>query len=368
MRGMSRPAPPAALLAAALLLASCAARVESLGPCRDEGGGALLCGVVNPEDMAPLPGEEWLVVSEMASRDDAAGSLVALRPEGLARRALYPPTGAAPSPEATATPGWGSPRCTAPPDPAAFRPHGIDVSAHGPGGAPALAVVHHGSRESVELFEIGGSAEPSLVWRGCVPLPAGVFANDVAFLPGGGFVVTNMMPSPSGLAGVLAGARIALGLRTGNVLAWTAQTGLSALPDGGGSAPNGIAVSADGRDVFFAEWAASRLVRLRQGAGGGLERASVDLPTHPDNLSWARDGRLLVTGQDAGLFGVLGCSKVEVGTCDVPYSVLAVEPESLAWKPLASGRGAGTVALEVGSQLWVGTYRGDRIVRLPSAG
>jgi hypothetical protein len=38
----------------------------------------------------------------------------------------------------------------------------------------------------------------------------------------------------------------------------------------------------------------------------------------------------------------------------------------IARRPNAPGFGAGTVAVEVGDKLWVGSFRGDRIAIFPS--
>jgi hypothetical protein len=91
---------------------------------------------------------------------------------------------------------------------------------------------------------------------------------------------------------------------------------------------------------------------------------------HPDNLTWARDGRLLVTGQNTRMADMLRCGEVE-GSCGVSFQVLAVDTETfeaeLLLEHAGAPMGAGTVALEVGPELVIGSFRGDRVVHLSPA-
>jgi hypothetical protein len=360
----------AAILAPALLVSGCSSEVATIHGCEASAGMVPICGFSNPEDLAPLPGGSWLVVSQISLRDGVPGSLVGFRVSDARRRRLYPvePGGVNLSVAASA-PGWGSPECPGPPDAASFAPHGVDVTAHGPSGA-ALAVVNHGGRESIEFFEIGYAAGgPALGWRGCVPMPPGTWPNDVAFLPDGGVVATSTMPPPGGWDALWAGLRLMLGADSGSLFAWRAEEGWSQLEGSRGSGPNGVAVSPDGSEIFFGEWGSGRLVRLRP--DGEPRRFSVELPHHPDNFSWSRDGRLLVTGQIGRLGEFLDCMEIEGGACAIPFSVVAVEPATLEIEVLlrhdADAMGAASASVEVGGDLFIGAFAGDRIarVRLP---
>jgi hypothetical protein len=346
-----------------LALAGCA-RMEPLRGCEGEGDVQVLCGFQNPEDLAAAPGGQWIVVSQFPRLVDGApsgaGSLLALRPSDGERRALFPVPGAEVHAGAD---GAGAPECGGPPDPERFSPHGIDVAPQ-PDGAARLLVVNHGGREAIELFRLAASPEgPAATWEGCVPLPDDAQANDVAALPEGGFVTTKMLPrSP----GPLVMARIALGLDTGELLEWDAAGGWRAVPDTRASAPNGVAVSPDGRTLWFAAWGSSVLIRVgRDGSG----RREVELPHHPDNVSWGADGKLLVTGQKASIVQIPACGELDSGTCPLPFSVLRVAPDALTFEvvfehdPARLG-GAGTVALEQDGALWIGTFAGDRVLRV----
>lgn len=250
-----------------------------------------------------------------------------------------------------------------------FAPHGMDVLAL-KSRSPMLAVVNHGGREAIELFEVAyATAGPALGWRGCIPLLEEVFLNDVALVPDGSVFATHMMGTPGGLEGSLDVVRMFSGGDTGEVLAWRSDTGWVPVLGSEGAGPNGIAVSADGRDLYFSEWSGRRLVRMRLDASGESRRTSIELPHHPDNLNWTTDGRLLVTGQLGPLGDALACGQIESGTCALGFSILRVEPATLESDVVLShagtAMGAASVSLQVGDELLIGTFAGDRIARTP---
>ena len=88
----------------------------------------------------------------------------------------------------------------------------------------------------------------------------------------------------------------------------------------------------------------------------------------PDNSSWAPDGRLLVASFTGPLWETLRCNGIERGACPAAFEIVAVDPESLATETIYRGRGApmgaGTVGLRVGDELFVGSFAGDRILRV----
>ena len=333
-------------------------------------------GLSNPEDMAILPGLSWIVVSEMAAGNPAtatdeapfeAGRLSALRFGGLERLTLYPLDDSAPAAPTSSGPfAWGDAACPGPPDPKVFQPHGIDVGT-GPDGRATLLVVNHGGREAIELFEIMAGREPTIAWRGCVPMRAGRTANDVAFLPGGGFVVTNFMPAFEGLGptAIWNMLKISVGAQTGSVLRWQPGGSLEEIENSEGSAPNGVVASPDGTEIYVAEWGAGRVYRLRIEGRGAAVREEVALETQPDNLTWTRDGRLLVAGQYGGVADAIGCGEIRHAGCDIGYAVYLVEPIGLEAQKITEGRGAASVALEVADEIYVGAFVGDQIARIP---
>ena len=99
---------------------------------------------------------------------------------------------------------------------------------------------------------------------------------------------------------------------------------------------------------------------------------AVEVGFHVDNVRWAPDGTLLAAGHlgDApeSIFECLG-----QGRCDgVTSRVARVDPDALTAEeivryPSNENFILGTVALEVGGEIWVGGIAGaDRIARFPA--
>ena len=103
------------------------------------------CGFRNPEDLAVLPGGDWLMVSEMGPFLQNTPNTLSLFNIAANQRVAFDVAWE------TDQPRWGNKTCTAP-DPAAFSPHGIDFLTL-PNGKHQLLVVNHGS-ESIEFFAV----------------------------------------------------------------------------------------------------------------------------------------------------------------------------------------------------------------------
>lgn len=367
------------------LATSCLGGTGSLTPCAGQSNQSAICGLTNPEDIGFLPNPEWIIVSEMAPNErldesgnsvTPSGRLTTIRLSDLERRPLFPndrSTLDTPKMESQSVPGesvrWGDPSCPGAPDPKKFRPHGIDVGV-GETGRAAVAVVNHGSREAIELFEVVDKDGPALVWRGCVPMIPNRSANDVAWMPGGAFVVTNFMPLVDGVSmkAIWTLLKLSFGAKTGSVLAWAPSERLQKIENSEGSAPNGVEASADGTSIFVAEWGGESVYRLRLVGDGPPQRAEVQLEQNPDNLTWMRDGRLLVAGQHGGVSAAMGCASVYDAGCDIGYSVYVIDPDQLTASRLFEGRGAASVALEISrddaDEVFVGFFVGDLIERV----
>ena len=119
--------------------------------------------------------------------------------------------------------------CPGPLDPGEkekFSAHGLNLRA-GTNGVHTLYVVHHGFRESVEVFEIDAKpATPTLTWIGCAVPPQEVNMNSVSPVPDGGFVVTNI--TRRGLPNVAELMRT--GGNTGELWEWHAKDGWKMVP------------------------------------------------------------------------------------------------------------------------------------------
>lgn len=364
-----KPTPRSALgLVTLLALAGAACRepVEPIATCEAHGDARPLCGLQNPEDLALLPDGSGVVVSEYGGmRAERPGRLVQIVRDGGGRRVLF-------EGEPTRGPGpWGDPDCEGPPPPG-FSPHGIDLGRRGDGRLQLL-VVTHGERESVELFEVlEGDDGWSLAWRGCALPPDGSWLNDVVALPPpqGGFVVTHMMPRRWALGQIFELLRAAVfGARSGRLLEWRPGGGFTALPGSDAVLPNGVEVSADGATLFVNSTLGDEVLRIDRESGAVTGRVTVP---RPDNSAWAADGRLLVASLRGEWSRLMACGEIEGGVCPLPYAIVAVDPETLGTEVVhASGpdtpMGAATVAVQVEDELWIGTFAGDRILRVPFA-
>jgi len=339
-----------------LLLAATAGcgGIEPVSDCSPRGGARPVCGFQNPEDLALLPGGRTLIVSEFGSLEGDRPGRLALYDIDSGARTLAYEGGAA----AALVPGWGEETCPGPP-PVGFSPHGLDL-ARRPSGELALLVVNHGGRESLELFEV--TAAGAVEWRGCILPPPGSFLNDVAALPDGGLVASHMYDRERGLL-PLAWSML-LGRETGHALEWHPGAGFSVVPGSAAGLPNGIAVSSDGASIYLNSSLTGLVRRIDRASGRELARADVEAP---DNVSWS-DGRLLVASLRAPMWQVMRCAELRTGACPLPFAIVELDPETLATREIYAGEGApmgaGTAAIEVGGELFIGTFAGDRLLRV----
>lgn len=375
-RSLSRLVPAAPLLLGTLIAIGCSGPRPPEGAildCVPEGPARPICGFRNPEDLVALPGGEAILVSEYGAMEGDRPGRLALLTLADERRSVLFAGGDADGTRAS----WGDPACPGPPSPA-FSPHGIHLSRRSGGasrgadsspgrseGPLQLLVVQHGGRESVEFFEVKGSGTSWRVqWRGCVVAPPGTWLNSVAATPDGGFVTTSMMERSD--ADEDLAAAFARGEPTGSVVTWHPARGLGRLRNGEGAMPNGIEVSADGRHVFLNS-SGEGLVRRIERATGRVE-ATASVPGL-DNARWASDGRLVVASvrsDDYDAFQV--CMTLEAGACPIGFAIVAVDPETMATEVLYENEGppmgGGTVGLVIGDELFVGSFAGDRILRV----
>ncbi len=335
------------------LVASCGSPLRP--PCtgsRASADLATVCGFAKPEDVEAVPARSLVLVSEMGWNAPSSGgalSALVLDAQGWAFDDVHRL-----GPEASAwTPSdalLGDPTCRLPPNADGFSPHGIGTRVDAEG--VRVAVVAHGAREAIELFElIGAGRDARLVWRGCVPLPPDTAGNDVALHPDGRLFVTNYIPSVHGLRAWLALRRGYRGEATGDVLVWSPAQGWSHLAGTEAAIPNGIALSADGAFLWVAENGAQRIARFSLREAGAGERRDVPLRGAPDNLSWSTRGALLAAVLDTKRAGA--------------WWIEEIEPETLTTRVLFGSSGEDlrsvTSAADSGSSLVLGSYEDDRV-------
>jgi hypothetical protein len=307
----------------------------------------------SPEDLVAVPGGEWVVASGYMR-----GGVHLVNTKTFATTQVFPTT---PPRERLDKQRYGA--CPGPVDPGEKE----KLSAHGLAIAPGadrvhtVYLVHHGFRESIEVFELDArQSPPAFTWVGCVIAPQTAAFNSVTPLPGGGFAATNpnrrvKPPNPDPA-------------NTGEIWEWHPKQGFSVLPGSEGQGPNGIEASRDGQWLYVNHWPARRIARLSRGQAK-VVKEFLDVNFQPDNIRWQPDGTLLAAGHGGpDVKQVMACL---MKVCADAASVVArIDPK--AWTvreiiryPANEKFFSSTVALQVGKEIWIGTITGDRVARYP---
>ncbi|HYZ22552.1 MAG TPA: hypothetical protein VE690_10385 [Rhodopila sp.] len=261
-----------------------------------------------------------------------------------------------------------------------FGPHGLDLTRTG-GQHRTLYAVNHDGRESVEVFSVDLSgSKPKFTWVGCVVAPKGLWPDAVASLPDGGIIVTSLWdPTDPDRMNKLSNGQV-----VGALDGWHPGKGWSQVPGSEGlSGPNGVIVSPDGREVYIAAWSGRQLVRLSRGRGtpqgtlqgtsqGTSKKQAVSTGILTDNVRWSPDGKsMFVGGQDASVKQVLDCFESTAVDCNVACRIYRASPGTLKLTEVVKSGvygvfGAGTGAIQEGNQIWVSSFRSDRIGLFPA--
>src|SRR3984893_3304239 len=218
----------------------------TIGPsaagCDPIGNVRFLCDQLRPEELAPVPGSAGVSHSGRA----AHGAIRLINLRDRTTTPLFP----------TATPKERLDRktydsCPGPIDPSEkekFRAHGLYLRP-GKKSVHTLYVVHHGNRESIEVFELDAHAKPpALTWVGCAVAPDPIGLNAVVGLPDGGFITTNFQArGPADPAGR---GRMMAGENNGELWEWHTGTGWKKVPGTEAAGPNGLEISKDGKTLY----------------------------------------------------------------------------------------------------------------------
>ena len=314
--------------------------------CEAIGNVRFICDQLGPEDLAAVPGSDWVLSSGMAA--NGAIRLINLRDKSTT--VLFPSATSRERPNKKTYESCPGPIGS---EGDKFRAHGLYLRP-GQNAVHTLYVVHHGGRESIEVFELDARPKaPVLTWIGCAVAPDPIGLNSVVGLSDGGFITTNFLPRGTDAA---ARERMMAGEINGEVWEWHTNTGWKIVPGSESAGPNGLEISKDGKWLYIGGWGSQSFIRLSRGQTP-IKKDSVSVGFRLDNLRWAPDGALLAAGQG--------------GTAPSQTSdVVKVNPATLKFQelihhPNIEGFGVSTVAIQVAKELWLGSVRGDRIAIFP---
>ena len=310
------------------------------------------CKFKGPEDMVHVPDSPFLIIGQYGGHvRREPGYLVSFDRTTEDIKRLFPIHGKKPP-----TRLWGQKTCTTPPT--YFSPHGVDLIRR-PNGDWMLLVVNHGAskkdRDSIQFFKVMPFEQSiSLQWQGCVLMEKGIYLNDVAALPQGGFVVpvvemTGQNKSKSSL------------------LLWKKSKGLSTLMNLNIGYGNGIAITPDGATLFVNDTVFGKVVKISVADKKVVAEAAVKTP---DNSSWSNDGELLITSiLYSSPEALEACDQNKSGPCDIPFEVTLLDPKSMRTKVLfthdgSAPFGGATVAVQLEDTLYLGSAFGDRIAAI----
>jgi len=362
-RVISCLAKPWCLLSFACLLAGPVLKAQSSQPAllscgSTQGNAEILCGTDAPEDLELTPDGKYLIVSQFARVKDSD------KGEGLALFNLATKTFSKMSIAVVPDKSWGDSNCPGPVGDL-LEPHGISLTRR-KDGTMELYAINHNSRDSMEMFELKpDGAAWSLIWHGC-EVTSKEF-NDVAALPDGSFISshpTSLMTDPHDEALRYSGKPI------GTVVHWTQANGERELPGTRVGYPNGVVVSADGRYMYLDAWTAREIHKYDLQQEKDVQ--VIKVPFMPDNLSWigkSWEGAHRLTA--AGVMNVSGeCPQGSGKLCVQQFGVAEIDPATMKFSVVyQSSRGTPLIAgaseaLQVKDALYIGAYKGDRLVKI----
>lgn len=343
------------LLAAATFHLPAAAQAQS-GECKGEGRLQHICGLNNAEDMIAVEGAPWVLTGNMGDKSWQGGGFYLVSTRDRSVRAVKP--------------DFSRPKealyreCPGAPDPEKFNVQGVSLRNEG-AGKHTIYTTNNGGRRSIEVYELDVSSAPRITWKGCVIAPPPLSLNSVTHLPGDALAVTVFANAEDPTAR----PRAFEGLPSGFVLEWSPNAGWSTIPGSEFSGNNGIVASADGKWLYVAGYAGLSVHKLSRGRVP-YQRQAVRVGFLADNIRWTPDGKLLVGGHAAPLADVsLGCNGTDLVVCPVATGVALVDPATMKAQTLlieapTRSFGAGTVAIVVADELWIGSLRSQRIATI----
>ena len=150
--------------------------------------------------------------------------------------------------------------------------------------------------------------------------------------------------------------RMMAGEPNGELWEWHTDSGWKKVPGSEAAGPNGVEISKDGKTLYIGGWGSQSVIRLSRGQTP-VKKDAVGVGFRVDNLRWASDDTRLAAGQG-------GAAPSQTS------NVAKVNPNTLTFQelvryPYNDAFSLGTVAIQIGREIWVGSARGDRIALFP---
>lgn len=343
--------------AVVLLLGSGVTANAADGECAAGGGLQFVCGPQNAEDLVSVPETAWIIASAMA--DGAGFALIDARDKTWSQ---LPFTAGRVSRADRRTYA----QCPGAPDPASLNTHGLDLRP-GEDGHSTLYAVGHGEREAIEVFDVDASrGKPVLAWKGCVPMPEGLAANSVASFEDGSIVATVLLLPGKTFQDSLARKP------TGAVYEWSPGATAFELVEGTElPGNNGIAVAADGSEIFVVSSGFQTIVAFSHSNPARELRSTRPLAFTPDNVHVGPDGRLLTAGMKNDVPACGGppnpqMDLAQLSSCPRGFMAVSIDPQTMQYRIVAQGAANpqfsnATMVLMLGREFWIGTFSGNRV-------
>lgn len=333
--------------------------------CSDAGKLKFACVSGNAEDVADLPGSDWIAIS---------GTLRAVNVKTMEEVNLFP---AAARLDMKTYPNCPGPLTGQEAADKKIHAHGINVRP-GANGVHTLYDVHHGGRETIEVFEIDVKGKaPVSTWVGCVPSAPDAGFNGLAVLPNGGLAVTSFtrrsMGGFIGEKGKQTRARLTAGEDVSEIWEWQpGEKEWHLIPGSQGPGLNGLEASKDGKYLYASGWATGDIIRYTRGQNPPERKVIAHVDFHPDNMRWQPDGTLITAGQFGTVDDVLEECLGNKRCTKTASSVAIVDPNAgtvrvmLDKLPSNENIDLATAGQIKNGEIWVGSIgRGARIARIP---
>jgi hypothetical protein len=326
--------------------------------CKSSGDYGFVCGPLNAEDLVLVPDTKWIISSGMGP----GASLYLIDSQQKTWTELYP----ADAPRARQDmETYGA--CPGSPDPNNFITHGLNLR-RGENSHSKLYVVGHGGREAIEVFDVDASgAHPELTWIGCVVMPEGMQVNSVASLSDGSLVATVPLHPGKTIEDAFTGES------TGAVYEWSpGSSGFDLVEGTDLPYANGIEVSADDQEFYVVSSVLFTVIAYSHSNPARQLRTTHPFAFIPDNIHMGNDGQLITAGlvvEDPVCGNVNTEDEFDLAkfaSCPRPFVVKSIDPETMQGTDIVRSPAIETfsnitMGLQVGDEIWIGTFAGDRI-------